>query len=165
MDKHDIMRKARAARQFSVEVAPGVSITLQLPTRQEVAIAAARAGLHKEGAQAEGLVRVQRDLLQAAVVGWGVGVTLQHVLPDEPAESLPFDADMVPLLLDAQPAWEQVLLQRFVAEREARAAMLEAAQGNSPGASSGSVPPPMRPTPPMETRGLPSSLPASSGPH
>lgn len=144
MDKHDIMRKARAARQFSVEVAPGVSITLQLPTRQEVAVAAARAGVHRAGDETAGLVVMQRALLVDAVVGWSQGVLLCHLLPDEDAQPLPFERDLVPLLLDAQPAWEDALVRRFADERRARTEAMEAAAKNWPSASNGSEPAPMR---------------------
>lgn len=139
MDKHDIRRKALAAREVTEEVAPGVHINLRLPTRQEVAVAAAKAGVHNAGNETAGLVIMQRDLILAAVVGWGQGVRLNHLLPEESAEVLPFDADLVPLLLDAQPAWESKLQQRFVAERLKRNAMLEAAEKNSASASPGSL--------------------------
>jgi hypothetical protein len=133
MDKHDIRRKALAAREVSEEVEPGVAITLRLPTRQEVAVAAARAGVHRGGPDAEaGLVLMQRELLQAAVVGWGQGVKLSHLLPKEANDPLPWDADLVPLLLDAQPDWETKLRERFVTERLARQARMEDAEKNSP---------------------------------
>lgn len=144
MDKHDIKRKALAAREVTEEVAAGVHITLRLPTRQEVAVAAARAGVHQDGNETAGLVLMQRHLLLASVVGWGLGVKLNHLLPDEAAEPLPFDADLVELLLDAQPLWEDKLTERFRAERTARMARLEAAEKNSPSASPGNVPSPMR---------------------
>lgn len=131
MDKHDIRRKALAAREVSEEVAPGVVITLRLPTRQEVAVAAARSGVHGGGTGAEaGLVLMQRELLQAAIVAWGQGVKLSHLLPAEADDALAFDAELVPLLLDAQPAWEDKLRNRFVTERMARLARLEDAEKN-----------------------------------
>lgn len=139
MDKHDIRRKALAAREVTEEVAPGVHINLRLPTRQEVAVSAARAGVHTPGNETAGLVIMQRDLMLAAVVGWGLGVKLNHLLPGEAPEVLPFDADLVPLLLDAQPEWETKLQARFVSERLRRTAMLEAAEKNSVSASPGSL--------------------------
>jgi len=150
MDKHDIRRKALAAREVTEEVAPGVHINLRLPTRQEVAVAAARAGVHNPGNETAGLVIMQRELMLAAVVGWGQGVKLTHLLPEEAAEVLPFDADLVPLLLDAQPDWETKLQNRFVAERIKRTALLEAAEKNSLSASPGSLNGAMR-LPTMET--------------
>ncbi len=144
MDKHDIRRKAQAAREFTDEVAPGVHVTLRLPSRQEVAVAAARAGVHTPGNETAGLVAMQRDLLVAAVVGWGQGVRLKHLLPDEADEPLQFDADLVGLLLDARPVWEDKLRNRFVTERAARIARLEAAEKNSPSASPGNSPEAMR---------------------
>lgn len=139
MDKHDIRRKALAAREVTEEVAPGVHINLRLPTRQEVAVAAARAGVHTTGNETAGLIIMQRELMLAAVVGWGQGVKLSHLLADEAADVLRFDADLVPLLLDAQPEWESKLQARFVAERIKRTAMLEAAEKNSRSASPGSL--------------------------
>lgn len=130
MDKHDIRRKALAAREVTEEVAPGVHINLRLPTRQEVAVAAARAGVHTPGNETAGLVLMQRELMQAAVVGWGQGVKLSHLLPGEADDPLPFDADLVPLLLDAQPRWDDKLRERFVSERNARNARLEDAEKN-----------------------------------
>lgn len=140
MDKHDIRRKAQAARRFTEQVAPGVDIVVQLPTRQEVAVAAARAGVHAPGNETAGLVAMQRDLLLAAVVGWGKGVRLTHLLPDEADEPLQFDPDLVGLLLDAQPLWEDKLRDRFAAERSARLARLEDAEKNSLSASTGNSP-------------------------
>lgn len=172
MDKHDIRRKAMAARECSHEVAPGVHITLRLPSRQEVAVAAARAGVHQPGNESAGLVVMQRELIQAAVVGWGAGVLLRHLLPDhkgsDAAQPLPFDADLVPLLLDAQPDWEDSLRERFVAERTARNARLEDAEKNlpsaSPGNSTGAVHQTEIPQDPSEpTPASPSSTPASPG--
>lgn len=130
MDLHDIKRKALAAREVSHEVELGVSFTLRLPSRQEVAVSAARAGVHNTGSEIAGLIIMQRDLLQSAIVGWGLGVKLSHVVPGEPAEPLPYEAALVPLLLDAQPDWEDSLRKRFVAEREARQARLEQAEKN-----------------------------------
>lgn len=159
MDKHDIKRKARAAREITVEVAPGAHVTMLMPTRQEVAVAAARAGVHQDGNETAGLVQMQRHLLIAAVVGWDKGVRLPHLLPDEADAPLAFDADLVELLLDAQPAWEDRLAERFREERAARLARLEAAEKNSPSASPGSLPSPMRP-PTQTTQAGSSSSPA-----
>lgn len=143
MDKHDIKRKAMAAREVTEEVEPGVHINLRLPTRQEVAVAAARAGVHQEGNETAGLVLMQRQLLVGAVVAWA-GVRLDHLLPDEGSEPLGFDVDLVPLLLDAQPRWEDKLTERFRTERQARLARLEGAEKNSQSASPGSLPSPVR---------------------
>lgn len=159
MDKHDIKRKAMAAREVTEEVAPGVHITLRLPTRQEVAVAAARAGVHQDGNETAGLVLMQRQLLVGAVVGWSQGVKLKHLLPDEAAEPLAFDVDLVALLLDAQPTWEDKLTECFRRERIARLARLEAAEKNSLSASPGNSPSPMRPEA-MTTQAGTSSLPA-----
>lgn len=163
MDKHDIRRKALAAREVTEEVAPGVHINLRLPTRQEVAVAAARAGVHTAGNETAGLVIMQRELMLAAVVGWGQGVKLTHLLPDEAADVLPFDADLVPLLLDAQPEWESRLQARFVAERIKRTAMLEDAEKNSPSASPGNLNAVMR-LPKTETQASASSTDQSALP-
>lgn len=157
MDKHDIKRKAMAAREAAEEVEPGVHITLRLPTRQEVAVAAARAGVHLEGNETAGLVLMQRQLLVNAVVGWSQGVRLSHLLPGEPDEPLAYDAELVGLLLDAQPKWEDKLADRFRTERSARLARLEAAEKNSVSASPGSLPSTMRPPMPTTPAGTSSS--------
>ncbi len=110
MDMEDIKRFALAARQFSVEVEPGVHVTLRAPTRHELQMASARS--EATGGSVVSLVAWRRDLSVRAVVVWS-GVRVGHVLPDHadanPDEPLPFDQELVAELLDAQPEWEALL--------------------------------------------------------
>lgn len=129
MDIHDLKRKVQAAREFHVDVDGGVQFVLRLPTEHERLLTADRA--RQQGMPARGMLR---NLLQAAVVGW-VGLCMEHLLPntDEPGP-LPFDADLapelVPLVFDAQPAWEAALLDAFLDRLMVRQAPIEEAAKN-----------------------------------
>jgi hypothetical protein len=131
MDLDDIKRRAAAARDRSCEVAPGVNITLRVPTQHQVNLCAAKAGVHAQAADpGAALLAMQRALLETSVVAWDQGVKLSHILQDQPAEVLPFQADAVPLLLDAQPEWAHTLGARLNAELTARQALRDTAAKN-----------------------------------
>lgn len=141
MDLADLRRAANAAREFTHELG-GVTYTLRVPTRFEVDCAAGRSGGVRS---TESIVRLQREVVQLAIVGWA-GMTAAAILGEHKhsAEEVPYDRDAVPLLLDEQPhvvdeLWP-LLRQRLEARNDAR----EVAQKNSPSASPGSDPRPMR---------------------
>lgn len=105
MDLADIHRQATAAREFT-EVIEGATFTLRLPTRLDSRVALARVFAAHPQEKDEGVlaILVERESLVRAIVGWS-GVPLRWVLADaEPADApCPFDAGMVPLLLDERP--------------------------------------------------------------
>lgn len=118
MELADIKRKALAARQFSVEVAPA-TFTLTIPTKLESSVA------YMEAAGTKGrssMLRLQRALVVLAVTGWA-GVQIKHVLPDYSGDdSFAFEEGATETLLDAQPAWEEKLTTALldkIAERKA----------------------------------------------
>lgn len=110
MDINDLKRRAQALREITAQVGPADAprtVTLRKPTRLEAKLAAVRCGVGSGGVAAT--LRMERDLLAGAVVGWQ-GVTLADVLTDGSAtEPLAYHAEAVPLLLDAQPDWEEAL--------------------------------------------------------
>ena len=132
MDAADLRRPALAARQFSVQVSDGVSLTLVDLTRLQMrlalleAIGAGQAQRMDSAAQ----LRYRRLELLRAVAGWS-GVRDRHIAPQAPAdEPVPFDADLVELLLDAQPEWEDTLSAALGQRAHARAEALDTAAKN-----------------------------------
>lgn len=129
MDIHDLKRKVQAAREFHVDVDGGVQFVLRLPTEHERLLALDRA-------HTDGLLHrtVLRTLLEKAVVGW-VGIRVEHLLPDtdEPGP-LDFDVqlavDLVPMVLDADPRWTDVLTSAFLDEFKKRQKPIEEATKN-----------------------------------
>jgi hypothetical protein len=135
MDVDTIRRKALAARQFQVAAGPAV-FTLCMPTKLDAQLAYMRSAMHEGTRDPAAMVRTQRALLLGAVVGWS-GVLGAHVLGEveaatdaDKAEPLPFDAQVVELLLDAQPDWEQALSSALVERINARAAVEDTAAKN-----------------------------------
>lgn len=59
-------------------------------------------------------VRWQRAMLLRAIVGWS-GVRINHVLPGRDGE-LTFDPKAIPILLNAQPEWEEILIAALLEE-------------------------------------------------
>lgn len=130
MDLHDIQRHALAQRELSEEVAPGVHITLRVPTRHEITVAGLRAGVHR-GDDGAALAVMQRALLEAAVVAWTQTVRVSHLLPGaEDDGAVPYSAGAVPLLLDAQPAWAERLAARLTQGIADRDRQRDSAAGN-----------------------------------
>ena len=116
MDRHDIERNARAQREISEEVAPGIFITLRTPTRNEIQLAGLRARVHRDD-DAAAVAVMQRSLLQNAVVAWNQQLRLSHLLPVLPAGEQDgpqlYEPGLVPVLLDAQPDWAARLALRL----------------------------------------------------
>jgi hypothetical protein len=135
MDLAEIARRQRAAREVLHEEG-GCRFTLRLPTAHEsrcallavVPALPAAAGKARIEIGGEDLARLNRLLLERALVGWE-GVHLRHLLPDLAADEdqpWPWSEAAVPLLLDAQPAWEKALRDRMGDAAERRGAALEA---------------------------------------
>lgn len=109
MDVNDLKRRAQALRDQTVAVGPEDAprrITLRRPTRFEARLAAVRCGV-ATGTDG-GNLRMERELLQNAVVAWA-GVQVGDVLANASTEPLEHHPDAVALLLDAQPDWADVL--------------------------------------------------------
>lgn len=131
MDLADLQRRAQAARRF--EVAAGDKrFTLQLPTQHEVEMAMARARGAEGTAGAEPvLLRVRRALVESAIVEWQ-GVTLDDLVPGagtDPADLVPGAAALF-LDNDRNAALADQLHERFITQRAARNASMEAAAKN-----------------------------------
>lgn len=127
MDLADLKRKAEAAREYTVQAA-GCTFTCRLPTPSEAELELARA-YRTEQAELAIMLRVQRALLERAVVSWS-GVTQAMLAPgatDDPAEVSP---DAVALLLDADPDVSEALQQAFVARSRERQQRKAAAEKN-----------------------------------
>ncbi len=134
MELDDLKRRARAARQFQVVVQSGVDgiavVTMQLcvPTRHEASVAYMHSS---DGARAITDVRFERALLLSSIVGWS-GVQVRHVLPESPqaGDAIEYDSAAVALVLDAQPAWEDLLLPELLTRLTARNTALDTATKN-----------------------------------
>ena len=112
MELDEIKRLAKAARQIGVKAGPG-AFTLQVPTKLQNSIAYMEAG---GGGTLRGssLLKYWRALLLLGIVGWS-GVPLSAVLKDQPsAEEFTYSPEAIELLLDAQPEWEQVLIDALI---------------------------------------------------
>lgn len=126
IDVAAIRERARAARSFSVYCGPRV-YALLLPTahQMEVAVAARSEG-------EAGVVQFLRRQVEAAITGWE-GVTLSAFDPasgDSGEERIPFAAELVPDLLDAQPADEALLREALIARLAERRTRAEATAKN-----------------------------------
>lgn len=127
MELDDIKRLAKAARQIGVKAGPG-AFTLQVPTKLQNSIAYMEAG---GGGSLRGsaLLKYWRALLVLGIVGWS-GVPLSAVLADQSSDDFPYSPDAIELLLDAQPEWEQVLIDALVDAMNKRRAVEDTAAKN-----------------------------------
>ena len=131
MDISDLKRQAQSQREFAVALGPR-SITLRAPTHYESLLAASRAGAYVGDAKQDRLVsqiKLQRELLQLAIVGWS-GVLVSDVLATDLNDPLDHSPDAVVLLLDAQPEWEAELGAELLAKLAARRLMKDTAEKN-----------------------------------
>ena len=124
-----IAAQAKAAREVQCS-AGGHTFTLRVPTRHECVRIA-----HKSDSQGN-LALLQRALLEEAIVGW-LGPRLRDLFPgtedsSNPEADAPLEwaAQGVPLLLDAQPGWEDTLNEALVDALNDRHARAKAAAGN-----------------------------------
>lgn len=124
----DLRARALKAREFTHTVGE-CAFTVRTPTRQEVRQTALDHGLHQMDA-AEFRV-LEYHLAARAVVGW-TGVRVRDLLPaDGDPTPVPWSADAVALLLDAQPDWCDALAQALLARLGARNQALEDDAKNS----------------------------------
>lgn len=105
MDLNELKRKVQAARRFTVEV-EGRHLVLQRPSDFELQMAGAKAGL--SGGKSDARLMWERLVLCGALVDWS-GVVASDFGIHGDDTPMPFDAEAVPLLLDAQPEWAQTL--------------------------------------------------------
>jgi hypothetical protein len=122
MDIEALKARTLAARQFTVPCGSR-SYTLQLPTAHELEVAAAR---RTDGAA--GTVEFFRHAIERALVGWS-GIT-EASFAGEGDSAVPFSAELVPWLLDAQPADAEQLRSALVDRLTERRERMEAAAKN-----------------------------------
>lgn len=104
IDADEIRARALKSREVTVDV-EGRSFMLRVPTMYEV-ILAQRSAQRLSASLGESAIELvlQRLLTESSVIGWD-GVKLGDVLEAEGDEPLPFAANLIDLLLDAQPRW------------------------------------------------------------
>jgi len=124
-DIEQLKARALAARRFSV-VVDGRTYVLQLPTQHELELAAAR-----KAAGEAGMVEFFRAQLERAVVGWS-DVTEAVFVGGQSLDysPVPYSPELVPWLLDAQPADAEQLRAALIEKLAERRARTEAAAKN-----------------------------------
>lgn len=126
MDISAIKERARAARSITVHCGPrAYALLLPTPHQMEVAVAS-------RGEGEAGVVQFLRRQVEAAIVNWQ-GVTLAAFDPasgDSGEECIPFAAELVADLLDAQPEDEAALRETLITRLAERRARVEAAAKN-----------------------------------
>lgn len=125
----DIERiKARALAAREIKVACGArSYTLRLPTAHELELAAAQRADGEAGT-----VEFFRRQLERAIVGWACvhEGSFAGQSDDYMAEPVDFSAELVPWLLDAQPADAEQLRAALIDALAKRRERIEAAAKN-----------------------------------
>ena len=126
MSPEEFKTALEASRRFEAEAA-GAKFTLLLPSEYQGKVAA------EEGSPSVTMRRV----VEGALTGWS-GVHASHILPEGPADDLPFSAENAALLLEHRQdicgALAAEISRRFVDRRK----KLEGARKNSARASTGS---------------------------
>lgn len=131
LDLADLKRRVLALRLRRFEPTPGVVVECTLPTPHDIDLASlVEFDAHRHAPTAAQFATARRLLLQS-ITGWD-GVRTGHLpgldkLGDQP---LPFDPDLVPVLLDAQPAWATHLRDALVQALEERRQQQDAAAKN-----------------------------------
>lgn len=128
MDLAELRQRAQEARQFEVAVGD-CSFTLRTPTRLELRELLLQRGLDPAAGSSMVLPLLQQYLLLRFVVGW-TGVRESHVLPEAGSAPLPWSAEAVALVLDAQPDWADTLGAALLASVAERGARIEAEAKN-----------------------------------
>jgi hypothetical protein len=122
----DLKARALRAREFTHGIGE-CQFTLRTPTRTEVREVTRARGLLNFDTDALALPLLRQYLLLSALVGW-TGVRVSDVLRAEPAarDPLPWSADAVSLLLDAQPDWADELGGVLLEQLHQRTASVDA---------------------------------------
>lgn len=121
MDLAELKAAALAARQFQAAIGE-CSFTLRTPTRLELRELLRRHAIEPDTDSPVVMSLLRHYLVHAFLVGW-MGVRNCHIVADAGTDPLPWSADAVPLLMDAQPDWADTLgraLMEAVAERAQR---------------------------------------------
>jgi len=125
MDIASFKAKLDGARAFEC-AAGGFTFRLRMPTPHAWRLAIER---HvREGGMLEH-ARAMRSVLDVALVGWE-GVTWSAVMPDAPADPLPFSAEARALLLDERQDLADALATAIGIELHRRREALEAVRKN-----------------------------------
>jgi hypothetical protein len=127
-DINDLVRKANAAREFTVPVG-SATYTLRLPTEHEKNMASLRARGPGAAADPAFPALLIRKLLEQSIVAWS-GVTCEMLAPGGGAEVAELVPGAAALLLDADPATAQALQDAFVARTMERQRHVEEQQKN-----------------------------------
>lgn len=128
MDATQLAAAARKALEFTHEIGE-CTFTLLTPTRMQVRECAYRNKLQFGDGGEVVLALLQRHLLDRHLIGW-TGVRHLHVLPQAGADPLAWSRDAVPMLLDAQPDWADVLGSALLARMGQRGADIDDQAGN-----------------------------------
>lgn len=132
MDARELKRRAEAARECSIE-AGGITFTVRLPqpVRMRALVLGATVGQGSE-ARTDWQAVLQRAALES-VIGWK-GVLQSHLVPDLPAEEgalgVPFDASLVPELLEAHEGMLDALAGQLIDKYSERQRAMELATKN-----------------------------------
>lgn len=124
MDAADIRAAAQRAREFTHAIGERV-FTLRAPTRTELRETIRAHGLMSAAGDVMALPLLNHYLLLRGLVGW-VGVRLCDLGFSADTAPLPWSADAVAVLLDAQPEWADQMGAALLTRSQQRTAAAEA---------------------------------------
>jgi hypothetical protein len=127
MIEADLIAKARARRAFSVDLGEGRVLHALLPSHFDLEMAYARNS--GEPTASARLAGAYREIVAAALTGWQ-GVRVADLIGGDSPELADFSAALVPVLLDARPAWATRLREEIDGRIAARAEAEDAARKN-----------------------------------
>lgn len=137
MELADIKRLALASREIRVQVGDALAprtITLRVPTKHQITLAALRSGMRSLQDDQAAAAVLERALLAGAVVAWSgvvVGDVLDTVPPHPQAQdALELEPGSVELLLDAKPEWAAALGRALMAKMAERNQARDTAEKN-----------------------------------
>ena len=128
MDAQLLVAAYNAARTVSVQLEPGVVISMLVPTQSQADMAAL-VSLDKHGMGRAALAATRRAWLQQAVCAW-VGVLATHFLDGVDPSPVDFEPDALALMLDVKPEWVDLLTTKLDAETRTRNAVAAEAKKN-----------------------------------
>jgi hypothetical protein len=124
MDAADIRAAAQRAREFTHTIGER-SFTLRAPTRTELRETIRAHGLMSASGDVLALPLLCHYLLLRGLVGWA-GVRVCDLGYSTDTAPLPWSADAVQVLADAQPDWADAMGSALLAKSQARTAEAEA---------------------------------------